>query len=143
MRLFRIAFLFTLIAVLPVWAGDAKTEITALLTQQDQAWNRGDLDGFMKPYEGSESLVFMTSDGPLRSAQLLKERYEKRYKTGQNDFGHLTFSELQVEELCKDVARAYGKWTVVQKDKEPLSGWFTLILKKTSSGWRIIHDHSS
>ena len=96
----------------------------------------------MKLYDQSGKLVFMTSDGPLRSYQTLEERYKKRYGTGQNDFGKLTFSDLQVEELAKGVARAYGKWTVAQKDKT-LSGWFTLILMKTRSGWRIIHDHSS
>lgn len=124
------------------YASDATKEITDLLHEQDAAWTRGDLDGFMKPYDSSGNLVFMTSDGPVRSYDTLKARYEKRYKTGENDFGKLTFSDLQVEELAPGLARAYGKWTVEQKDKT-LSGWFTLILKKTPAGWKIIHDHSS
>lgn len=122
-------------------------EITTMLHEQDAAWTAGDLDGFMKFYDDSGALVFMTSEGPLRSYQGLKERYERRYKTGANDFGKLTFSDLQVEALAKGIARAYGKWMVEQKDAEgkdkQLSGWFTLILKKTTAGWKIIHDHSS
>ena len=125
-----------------VAAGNATEEITKMLHDQDAAWTRGDLDGFMSCYDRTGALVFMTSDGPVRSYETLKARYEKRYKTGQNDFGKLTFSDLQVEELADGIARAYGKWTVEQKDKT-LSGWFTVILKKTPEGWKIIHDHSS
>lgn len=121
---------------------DPVAQITAMLHEQDAAWTRGDLDGFMKCYDDTGALVFMTTDGPMRSYKDLKARYEKRYKTGANDFGKLTFSDLQVEILAKDIARAYGKWMVEQPDKK-LSGWFTLILKKTPAGWKIIHDHSS
>jgi ketosteroid isomerase-like protein len=125
-----------------LWAGTVKEEITTLLMEQDAAWNRGDLDGFMKPYDDTSELVFMGSSGPVRSSQVLKEHYESKYKTGQSDFGKLTFSELEVEELAPGIARAWGKWQVEQKD-QTLSGWFTLILQKKQNGWRIIHDHSS
>lgn len=123
-------------------ASNAKEEITALLEEQDAAWNRADLDGFVKPYDNTAELVYIGSSGPIRSAQVMKERYEARYKTGQSDFGTLTFSELQVEELLPGLARAWGKWKVEENGKTQ-SGWFTLILKKKPEGWRIIHDHSS
>lgn len=122
--------------------GGTKEEIIALLEEQDAAWNRGDLDGFVKPYDETAELVYIGSSGPIRSAQVMKERYEARYKTRQSDFGKLTFSELQVEELAPGLARAWGKWTVEQNGKTQ-SGWFTLIMKKKPEGWRIIHDHSS
>jgi ketosteroid isomerase-like protein len=121
---------------------DAKSEIVPLLKEQDAAWSRGDLDGFMKYYDPSSELVFMGSTGPVRSAQVLKDYYDKKYKKGNGDFGKLTFSDLEVEELAPGIARAWGKWLVVQKDQK-LSGWFSLIWKKTPDGWRIIHDHSS
>jgi ketosteroid isomerase-like protein len=132
-------FLFGLASI--VFA-DAKSEIIPLLKEQDAAWSRGDLDGFMKYYDSSSELVFMGSNGPVRSAQTLKEYYDKKYKKGTADFGKLTFSDLEVEELAPGLARAWGKWLVEQKDQK-LSGWFSLIWKKTPAGWRIIHDHSS
>ena len=121
---------------------DAKSEIISLLKEQDAAWSRGDLDGFMKYYDSTSALVFMGSDGPIRSAQVLKDHYDKKYNKGKTDFGKLTFSNLEVEELAPGLARAWGKWLVEQKDQK-LSGWFSLIWKKTPAGWRIIHDHSS
>ena len=121
---------------------DAKSEIIPLIKEQDAAWSRGDLDGFMKYYDPTSELVFMGSTGPVRSAEVLKDYYDKKYKKGNSDFGKLTFSDLEVEELAPGIARAWGKWLVEQKDQK-LSGWFSLIWKKTPAGWRIIHDHSS
>jgi uncharacterized protein (TIGR02246 family) len=121
---------------------DTKSEIAALLEQQDQAWNRGDLDGFVKPYDDTGKLVFIGSSGVIRDPQALKEKYEKKYKVAGADFGKLTFSDLQVEELSKDLALVWGRWQVEQKESKS-AGWFSLILQKTAAGWRIIHDHSS
>ena len=121
---------------------DAKSEIFPLIKEQDAAWSRGGLDGFMKYYDPTSELVFMGSTGPVRSAQVLKDYYDKKQKKGNGDFGKLTFSDLEVEELAPGLARAWGKWLVEQKDQK-LSGWFSLIWKKTPAGWRIIHDHSS
>ena len=120
---------------------DPASEITKLLKDQDEAWNRGDLDGFVAPYDDTGKLVFV-STVIIHSPKELKERYEKRYKTENADFGKLTFSDLQVEELAPGLARAWGKWSVEQKDKNS-SGFFTLILQKRDGHWRIIHDHSS
>src|SRR4026207_1961087 len=104
---------------------DTASEITQLLKAQDEAWNRGDLDGFVAPYDDTGKLVFV-STVIIHSPKELKERYEKRYKTENADFGKLTFSDLQVEELAPGLARAWGKWSVEQKDKNS-SGFFTLI----------------
>jgi uncharacterized protein (TIGR02246 family) len=120
---------------------DVVSEITQLLKEQDAAWNRGDLDGFLAPYDDTKNLVFV-STVVLRDVNDLKARYEKRYKTGAADFGKLTFSDLQVEGLAPGLARAWGRWSVDQSGKKS-EGWFTLILQKQKGHWRIIHDHSS
>ncbi len=141
MRSVYILFFFILCCT-PSLFGDTKSEITALLEQQDQAWNRGDLDGFLEPYDDSGKLVFIGSTGAIRNRAELKEKYEKKYKVGGSDFGKLTFSELQVEDLGSGFARAWGRWQVEQNETKA-SGWFSLILMKSADGWRIIHDHSS
>ena len=137
----KILFLLVFVSISIFAFADPATEITQLLKEQDQAWNRGDLDGFIAPYDDTGKLVFVSSV-VIRSSKELKERYEKRYKTGNADFGKLTFSELQVEELAPGLASAWGKWSVEAKDKTS-SGFFTLILQKRDGRWRIIHDHSS
>ena len=138
----RIIVILLLISV-PLWAGDLKAEITALLEAQDAAWNRGDLEAFMKTYDESAELVFIGSSGPMRDWKVMKDRYEKRYRSGSGaDLGKLTFSRLEVEPLAKGLARAWGRWEVQQGEKRS-GGWFTLILKKKQGAWKVIHDHSS
>lgn len=139
------SYFFVLLLMLfffSVVLADTKSEITSLLQQQDQAWNRGDIDGFLAPYDNSGKLVFIGSTGAIRNRDELKAKYEKKYKVAGADFGRLTFSDLQIEELGSGIARAWGRWQVEQQGNQS-SGWFTLILMKTDSGWRIIHDHSS
>jgi ketosteroid isomerase-like protein len=140
MRIFFL--LFIVLSFSSVLFADMKSEIAALLEEQDQAWNRGDLDGFVKPYDDTGKLVFIGSSGVIRDPRALKEKYEKKYKVAGADFGKLTFSDLQVEELSKDLALAWGRWEVEAKGTKS-SGWFSLIVQKTAGKWRILHDHSS
>ena len=139
----RNIFLLTLFfCAASTFAADITGEITQLLNEQNAAWNRGDLEAFVSPYDDSGKLVFV-STVVIRSPRELMARYKKRYGSGDaSDFGTLTFSELQVEELAPGLARTWGRWNVNQKGKES-SGWFTLILQKNGDHWRIIHDHSS
>ena len=141
----KLQFLFCLLfmtACVCFGADQDVQEIERLMNSQAEAWNRGDLEGFVRPYDDTGRLIFIGSSGPVRSPQALKESYEKRYGEGKNEFGKLSFSETHVDLLDQNVARAYGRWAVQQKEKS-LSGWFSLILYKTAQGWRIIHDHSS
>jgi uncharacterized protein (TIGR02246 family) len=120
---------------------DVKSEIIAVLHQQQTAWNSGDLNQFIAAYDTGPDFLFI-STVVLRSRDELKQRYEKRYKSVKEKFGNLSFSEIEVQELGCDTARAWGRWQVNESGKIS-SGWFTLLYKKRKQGWRIIHDHSS
>jgi hypothetical protein len=56
--------------------------------------------------------------------------------------GTLAFSELAVTELASDAAIAFGRWKLTRAQDAP-QGLFTLTLKRTPGGWRIIQDHTS
>jgi beta-aspartyl-peptidase (threonine type) len=59
--------------------------------------------------------------------------------------GVLTFSEIEVRPLAPGVALATGKFALQRSTDAggDASGRFTLILKRTPQGWKIIHDHTS
>ena len=69
--------------------------------------------------------------------------YKKSYQAEGREMGVLNFSELQVDSLGKKSALARGRWLLTMKDGRTPGGLFTLILKKSPEGWKIIHDHSS
>ena len=59
--------------------------------------------------------------------------------------GTLTFSEIAVRPLGKDYALANGRFALKRTHggRRRCRGPFTLVLRKTKAGWKIIHDHSS
>jgi len=117
------------------------SEVRAVLGAQQEAWNRGDIDGFMNGYARAESTVFVSGDEVMRGWQTVRDRYLKKY-SDRAKMGALTFSDLEIERLGPDSAVALGRWELKRASDSP-HGRFTLILRKTPDGWRIVHDHTS
>lgn len=117
------------------------TEIRSVLHAQQEAWNRGDIDGFMNGYAQSASTVFISGDTVRRGWETVRDRYKEKY-SDQKKMGTLTFSDLEITPLGADVALASGRWNLKRESDQP-HGRFTLILKRLSEGWRIVHDHTS
>jgi ketosteroid isomerase-like protein len=59
--------------------------------------------------------------------------------------GTLRFSELDIRPLSGEIAIVTGRFDLERSTAGggPANGRFTLVLKKTPRGWRIIHDHTS
>jgi ketosteroid isomerase-like protein len=114
--------------------------IKAIINAQRDAWNRGDIEGYMEGYDKSENTVFVSGDNVTRGWNTVLERYKKSYDSREK-MGQLEFSDLEITVLSEDSAVVLGRWLLKRKD-EP-HGRFTLIFRKTQSGWRIIHDHTS
>jgi len=119
---------------------DSEGEILRILQLQKEAWNRGDLQGYMAYYWKSAELTFQSGASRVRGWATLLERYQKSY-SGEK-MGQLDFSDIEVNVLSKDCAYVLGRWSVSVQD-EKKGGVFTLILKRFPEGWRIIHDHTS
>ena len=115
--------------------------IKAVINAQRDAWNRGDIQGYMEGYDKSDNTVFVSGDNVTRGWNTVLERYKKSYDSREK-MGQLEFSDLEITMLGKDSAVVLGRWLLKRSGDEP-HGRFTLIFKKTKSGWRIIHDHTS
>lgn len=116
-------------------------EIRSVLQAQQDAWNRGDIDGFMNGYARSPSTVFISEDTIRRGWETLRDRYKEKY-SDRSKMGTLTFSDLEIMALAVDSAVASGRWNLKRESDQP-HGRFTLILKRLPEGWRIVHDHTS
>src|SRR5258708_13471430 len=62
---------------------DPVSDIRALLTRQTEAWNRGDLKGFLDPYLHTDELTFFSGDTVTRGFAAIQARYERRYGTSE------------------------------------------------------------
>ncbi len=115
-------------------------ELIRIHDLQRQAWNEGNIEGFMAHYWKSEKMTYQSGDTRLNGWDALLDRYKKVYPEG--NMGTLEFSDLIVHVLSEDSAYVIGKWKV-QAETWTRVGLFTTILKKMEDGWKIIHDHSS
>jgi len=117
--------------------------VRGLLDAQSNAWNRGDLDEFLTGYLNSNEISFVSSSGEVRGLEALRERYQKKYGSNRETMGKLSFSDLKVQNLGSTNALCIGHWQVDKSDKSTIGGIFSLVLVRTKSGWKIMHDHTS
>jgi ketosteroid isomerase-like protein len=116
--------------------------IRAVLDAQVAAWNKGDLEGFMRGYWNSPELSFFSGGTRTRGWQATMDRYQKKYRAEGKEMGTLTFSELEIDVLGPDSALVRGRFRLKLSEKEP-TGLFTLVFKRFPEGWRIVHDHTA
>lgn len=148
------------------FGGKDRAAITALLHAQQDAWNRGDLEGFLRGYEPSPDLLFTSGGKVRRGYAATRARYESRYlgmhgmhdvhgthedasKTGDppasrpaSNMGKLELEVQDIRGLGCDGAVVLGHWRLTSTP-EAGEGVFSLALLRTRAGWRIVHDHTS
>jgi ketosteroid isomerase-like protein len=117
-----------------------KSEIQSVLNRQRASWNEKSIEGFMNDYWKSENFTFQSGNNRLHGWEALYSRYIKSYK-GEN-WGELDFIDIEIEVLTNDYAYVLGRWKLTYTDSLK-EGLFTVIFKRMSGGWKIIHDHSS
>lgn len=118
-------------------------DIRKVLDSQVDAWNHGDLDAFLSGYEKSADVVFVGKKIARGYDQLVK-RYRESYGT-PGKMGKLAFSDLEIHVLDEQYANVIGRFRLERSAENggAAEGVFTLLFRKTPSGWKIIQDHTS
>ena len=115
--------------------------ISAVLSAQQAAWNRSDVDAFLVGYWRSPELTFSGSSGVARGWDGILARYKKNYPD-KAAMGQLDFSELEFRFLGPDATLVLGRWHL-KREKDELGGVFSLVWQHFPDGWKIVHDHTS
>lgn len=118
-----------------------KEAVLAVLAHQEDAWNQGNIESFMKGYWNNDKLVFVGSNGPTYGYRNTLERYLKSYPT-KAAMGQLKFNLLFVEQWDTQTIQVIGKFTL-DREKDQPTGFFTLLFRKMGDDWKIVSDHSS
>jgi uncharacterized protein (TIGR02246 family) len=118
-----------------------EAEVRKVLSTQNAAWNRGDVDAFMVGYWENDSLMFVGSSGITYGYKNTLANYKKRYPDTAA-MGKLTFDLIQVKRLSPEYYHVTGKWHL-QRSMGDVGGHFTLVFRKINGRWVIISDHSS
>ena len=118
-----------------------EVEIRNVLSRQNAAWNRGDVDAFMVGYWENDSLMFIGSAGVTYGYKNTLANYKKRYPDTAA-MGKLTFNLIDFKKLSGEYYHVTGKW-MLKRSIGDASGHFTLLFRKIEGRWVIIEDHSS
>ena len=139
------SFIVVLLCAVSAWSSPAASseEIHQVIVQQQNAWNRGDLDAFMSGYWNSPDLTFFSGAHMTSGWQGALERYQKTYQGAGKEMGKLDFYDLRIEPLGPDSAFVRGAWHLTMADGKTPHGLFTLIFHRFPEGWKVIHDHTS
>ena len=140
----RIAFsllLFTFSLSLSAQQDKDIKAVKLAMDAQQQAWNQGDLNTFMRYYWNSADVQFINSSGVTKGWNATMERYEKTYPT-KEDMGNLVFEIIQTDKREKKVITVSGKY-VLSRENRNLVGYFLLVWQKMDGNWVIVADSTN
>ncbi|MBP9080077.1 MAG: nuclear transport factor 2 family protein [Flavobacteriales bacterium] len=132
-----------LLAFWPLWGcsppgSGAGQAVRTAMDRQVQAWNAGDIPGFMEAY--AEEVCFISAAGRTCGKALVTKRYQARYPDAAA-MGRLEFDGLEVLSAGPGHAWCTGRWHLL-RTSDTLSGGFSLLWQQEAQGWRIIRDHT-
>jgi len=117
---------------------EAVTAIKKVLADQELAWNRHDLEGFMQGYWKNDSLKFYGSKGLTTGWDKTLANYKKGYPT-QAESGTLKFVINDISKIENNSYIAFGEFHL-ERSIGNANGVFTIIFKYIDGQWKIIAD---
>ena len=143
--IYTLSFLLIISSSCQFESNEPKAEpiISEKMQEQEDCWNNGDLDCFMKHYWNDENLEFIGKSGLTKGWLPTLKNYQKSYPTPEK-MGKLSFDILKNKQIDFTTTHTIGKWQLIRKEiGDTLAGHFTLIWQKRKGEWVIISDHSS
>jgi uncharacterized protein (TIGR02246 family) len=120
--------------------GAVRGAVAAAIERQVQAWNRGDLEGFVSVYAEDAAFVSPTT-GLTRGRQAVLDRYRKRY-ADKAAMGMLSLEIVETRAFGADGASVVARWSLAYPDRPTASGLTLLVLRAHDGAWLIVQDAS-
>jgi uncharacterized protein (TIGR02246 family) len=144
-RLLSLAVVLLVAVPAPAAETSATNAVRNVLAVQKEAWNRGDIGGFMQGYWNSDDIRFAGGGDFKYGWSATLKGYQKAYPDAAA-MGKLSFDLIEVREISPEVVYVFGKWRLTRAneadDKAP-HGLFTLIVERKDGAWVITRDHTS
>lgn len=116
--------------------------VKIVLAQQD-AWNKGDLDGYLSHYKNSPDTQAVLAT-LVRGFDNIRNAYRQNFPN-KDAMGTIEDSEVDVKELDDHFAIATGKYHLNRSKKGggSVEGTFMEVFEKTPNGWQIVYSAST
>ena len=116
--------------------------VLAILDRSAEAWNRGDLDAFLLDYQDAPATTLVISGEVLSGMDEIRAHYEPSFGPGA-DRSSLRFEAVHVRSLSPLIGIVTARRVLDEGGVTADSGPFTLVMRRTGTGWKITHHHSS
>ncbi len=118
-------------------------DVIKVLTAQERDWNHGDLDAFATGYKKSPDILFVGRQISRGYDQMLGD-YKFNYPN-REAMGVLSYADLEPHILDEHYAVVLGRYHLDRNKKAggAADGVFSLVMEKTTGGWKIIVDHTT
>ncbi len=122
---------------------DSCEEINGLMYEQEESWNKGNIEDFMKKYWKNDSLIFIVKSGINYGWNKTTRNYKKSYPS-RNSMGLLHFNNIKCLPINDTTHIISGQWNISRLDSSKnVGGYYSLMWIKKEDGWRIVYDHTS
>ena len=118
-------------------------DVTKIVIAQENAWNKGDLDGYLSHFKDAKNTEAVLN-GPVMGLENIRTAYQHSFPN-RDSMGQLEQSEVEVRELGADFALATGKYRLSRSKKAggDAQGTFTEIFEKTAEGWKLVFSQNT
>ena len=142
MRRLLLILSLLLLAAAPAAAqpSEGPAEIRAVISRMQDAWNRGDFQGYMEGF-WNPGVRFVSKGRMLTGWQETLDHYVRDYDTPEKR-GTLRFWDVEVEMLGPDVAQMTGRYELKSRGLAQ-DGVNTRLFRKIGGKWVIILNHVS
>lgn len=122
---------------------DSCEEINYLMYEQEESWNKGNIEDFMKKYWKNDSLIFVGKSGINYGWNKTTSNYKRAYPS-RNSMGLLHFNNIKCLPINDTTHIISGQWNISRLDSSKnVGGYYSLMWIKKEDGWRIVYDHTS
>jgi uncharacterized protein (TIGR02246 family) len=118
-------------------------DVVKIVLAQENAWNKGDLDGYLSHYKDSPDTQAVLAN-LVRGIDNIRSAYKQNFPN-KDAMGGIEDTDIEVKALGDNYALATGKYHINRPKKSggPIEGTFMELFEKTPTGWQIIFSQST
>ena len=140
-RIISLLFIAILLQSAPVLSQSKDQEaILAIMREEEEAWNRGDIEAYVDLYAPLDSTRMILSKGVAAGKENILAFYKKYWP--KEKMGTLKLESESIEILSKEFAYVTGYFYVSYPDKKTVSGRFSGLMRKIKGRWYLYTDHA-
>ena len=121
---------------------NAATAVRAVLAAMENAWNAGDMDGYLDAYASRGSMSLAFGNQSVGSRAELDSLFRQAYPDPER-MGRFTIDTFTVDFLRPDIAVAHGRFTHYFPHEIVHGGYSHVLSREDDGRWVIRHERTS